>query len=113
MPSNVAVLGELGVIPAGSYNPLPLLKRGSALRYGLRDLRDGMDGGVSGINFSTQNALHPLHGMSVNVNQSRQNRVPAQVQHVGAGAGASCERVVLAEGENSAVTYCHGAHHTS
>src|SRR5450631_19715 len=113
MPSNVAVLGELGVIPAGSYNPLPLLKRGSALRYGLRDLRDAMDGGVSGINFSTQNALHPLHGMSVNVDEAGQNCVSVQVEQPGTGTGASCECVAVAEGEDSAVPYGHGAHHTS
>src|SRR5664279_4092223 len=69
-----------------------------------------MGGGVSGINLATQNALHPLHSMSVDVNQSGQNCVPVQVQQLGTGTSASCKRVVIAEGENSAVPYCHCAY---
>src|SRR5208282_623036 len=70
-----------------------------------------MDGGVSGINLATQNALHPLHGMRVDINESGQNRLSVQVKQLGAGTGATCKRVVLAEGEDSPVTHSHGADH--
>ena len=67
--------------------------------------------GYPAVNLATQNALHPLHGMSVDINKPGQNRVPVQVQHLGAGTGATCKRVVIVEGEDSAVTHCHGADH--
>jgi hypothetical protein len=72
-----------------------------------------MDGGVSRLNLATQNALHPLHGMSVDVNQSWQNGALVQVEQLGTGTGASCERAFIGEGEDSAITHCHGAHHSS
>jgi len=70
-----------------------------------------MDGRISGRNLAAQDGLHPLHGVGMHVNQSGQNRAPAQVQRLGAGTGATRKRAVVADSEDSAVAHCHGSHH--
>jgi hypothetical protein len=48
----------------------------------------------------------------MDVNQSGQNRVLVQVKQLGTGTGAVRERAFIAEGEDSAITHCHGAGHS-
>jgi hypothetical protein len=50
--------------------------------------------------------------MSVDIDQSGKNSSPVQVDRLSTGTGASRKAVVVAEGEDSAVTHCHGADHT-
>ncbi len=103
MAIDVAMLGELRIIPARTGDPLPLRRFGRTLAHHRNDVGNRMDFGISDIKLIAQNPFGPLHRMCMYIYQTGQNGLAAKINDLRPRTGAASDLVVCAPRQDPAV----------
>ncbi len=106
----IAVVHELGIVPAATADPLSGGGSTGVFRHRRLDLGNGVHRRVAGVDLSADEALGPVERVGVDIDETRQHRASLQVDFPGVVTCAGSDALVGPGSFDAAVAHRQCGH---